>query len=458
MDWVNILVTVLILILMIGILISTHELGHLLVAKAFKVYCFEYSIGFGPKLFSFRKKGGETDISLRALPLGGYVSMYGEGAEVPDGLEIPFSRSIEGVSVWKRVLIMLAGVMVNLFTAVLFTMIYATCIPNYVSAEAFDTGVTVNGGYASDESESTARGYSLRLEGGLGEFVIDESDERLYAPMRLTSLSPSDIDYPYLIDSSASLLRDEETLPVVAAFSYSTVNGNNDFLNGLSFYSPLSGSFITATQKAMGVNYFPDPEAPIVFQDGDVITFNITKLPVSSYDASPSSDSYKNKENSSLTLHVHKTIDGLAYQESGDLKVTIYTKWLPFGRRLLNGCYYIANFFTMIGQAFAMIFTGNFGAVGSIVAAGSQISTLTYEIGVARTFFFYGGFLGLNLAIFNLLPFPGLDGYQILVALVEKVFHKKIPPKVKNAISLVGLGLLFAFSFIIIVRDILRLF
>ncbi len=460
MNWVNIVVTVLILVLMIGILISTHELGHLLVAKAFNVYCFEYSIGFGPKLFHFKRKGSETDISFRAFPLGGYVSMFSEDGEKPEGVDIPLSRSIEGISAWKRILVMLAGVMVNLFTAVLFAMIYATCIPNYVQAEAFDTGVAANGQIALTQDEATARAYSLRLRGSLGEFVLDDSSYRLFSPTRLSSLTPSDIDYPYLVDSCASLERDGQITQVVATFSFSTVNGDNDFLTCLSFFEADTDAFLTPTQEKLLLKALPKTSTPIVLKEGDKISLSLSLLPVDSFDSSPSRDSFQNLQTKPLSLHTERKEDVLSLrtEHQDNLHISIYTKWLPFGTRLLNGCYYIANFFNMIGQAFVMIFTGNLGAVGSIVAAGAQISTLTAEIGVARTFFFYGGFLSLNLAIFNLLPFPGLDGYQILVAVVEKVFHKKIPPKVKAIISYVGLGVLFLFSFFIIVRDILRLF
>ena len=61
---------------MLGVLITIHELGHFIAAKIFRVYVFEFAIGFGPKIF--RKKKGETYYSLRALPLGGYVAMLGE--------------------------------------------------------------------------------------------------------------------------------------------------------------------------------------------------------------------------------------------------------------------------------------------------------------------------------------------------------------------------------------------
>lgn len=456
MDWLNIFVTVLLLLLMIGILISTHELGHLLVAKAFKVYCFEYSIGFGPRLFHIKKKGWETDISFRALPLGGYVSMYGEGVDVPTGLVIPESRSLQAIRPWKRILVMLAGIMVNLFTAVLFAFIYATCIPSYVSAQSFDTGIGANGEAISAPSDPSARAYSLRLKGNSGDFVFSEETLRLYAPLRATELPPSDVDYPYVIDAKSTLTRGDLSQPIVTVFSFQTVNGNNDFLANLSFYTPKEGAFLTPLQEKMGLSALPDPTGKVALQDGDRIALSLSLLPVNGNDASPDAASFQKQQTESLSLEVKK--NALALSGEGSLLIGTHAKWLPFGERLLNGCYYISSFFGMIGQAFAMIFTGHFEAVGSIVAAGAQMSTLATEIGYARTFFFYGGFLSLNLAIFNLLPFPGLDGYQVLVTAVEKLFHREIPAKVKNAISMAGVLLLLLFSIFIIGRDIMRLF
>lgn len=457
MDWLNILVTIILLILMVGILISTHELGHLLVAKAFKVYCFEYSIGFGPRLFHIKKKGWETDISFRGLPLGGYVSMYGEGAELPEGLVIPESRSLQAIRPWKRILVMLAGIMVNLFTAVLFAFIYATCIPNYVSAESFDTGINAEGTSISAPEEASARAYSLRLKGTIGSLEIDEGESRLFAPLRATELNPTDVDYPYVLDSEALLTHADGTKEeAVLVFTFQNVKGDNDFLSNVKLFGQKEGVYITPTQKALHLTALPDKSEPLSLKEGDALSVTLHLLPVSGKDNSPNIDSYNSLKEQKLDL-VYRN-GALTASEASSLKIGVYERWLPFGKRLLNGCYYIASFFSMIGQAFAMIFTGNFGAVGSIVAAGAQMSSLATEIGYARTFFFYGGFLSLNLAIFNLLPFPGLDGYQVLVTLVEKVFHREIPAKIKNVISAVGLLLLLFFSIFIIGRDIMRLF
>ena len=62
------------------------------------------------------------------------------------------------------------------------------------------------------------------------------------------------------------------------------------------------------------------------------------------------------------------------------------------------------------------------------------------------------------LAIVNLFPFPGLDGWQILVIAVEGIFHKEIPAKVKTIISFIGLIVLFAFMAIILIKDVIGLF
>ena len=73
-------------------------------------------------------------------------------------------------------------------------------------------------------------------------------------------------------------------------------------------------------------------------------------------------------------------------------------------------------------------------------------------------FLFYWGFISVNLAIFNLLPFPGLDGWQLLVLIVESTTRKKIPDKVKNIVSLIGLGLLLLLMGALVVKDVARYF
>ena len=65
------LINIVVFILILGIVVLIHELGHFITAKSFGVYCSEFSIGMGPKIFS--RKKGETEYEIRALPIGGFV-------------------------------------------------------------------------------------------------------------------------------------------------------------------------------------------------------------------------------------------------------------------------------------------------------------------------------------------------------------------------------------------------
>ena len=95
--------------------------------------------------------------------------------------------------------------------------------------------------------------------------------------------------------------------------------------------------------------------------------------------------------------------------------------------------------------------------VGGIVAIYNQSSQIFMNYN-ASLFIYLWALISVNLAVFNLLPFPGLDGWQLLVLFVEKVFKKEIPQKVKSIISFVGMILLFTFMILIIVKDVIGLF
>lgn len=102
--------------LILGVIIIVHELGHLIAAKKFGVYCKEFSIGMGPKIW--QRKKGETALSVRALPIGGYVAMAGEDDEEDDEeLNIPYERTLNGIKPWKQIVVMSAGAFMNVILA-----------------------------------------------------------------------------------------------------------------------------------------------------------------------------------------------------------------------------------------------------------------------------------------------------------------------------------------------------
>lgn len=100
-------------LLILSLIVIIHEFGHLATAKYFGVYCEEFAIGMGPRII--KKQIGETIYSIRAFPLGGFVSMAGE--EGIDADHIPFERTIKGIAWWKQVIVMAAGAIMNIILA-----------------------------------------------------------------------------------------------------------------------------------------------------------------------------------------------------------------------------------------------------------------------------------------------------------------------------------------------------
>lgn len=114
--------TILAAILAIGFLVLVHELGHFLVSRAVGIPVSEFSIGFGPKLFSVKPK--ETRYSLRLLFLGGYVRFYGD--ETGDEESADPSKHFNRFPVWKRALVSVAGVTANVIVALLLCVLVLT--------------------------------------------------------------------------------------------------------------------------------------------------------------------------------------------------------------------------------------------------------------------------------------------------------------------------------------------
>ena len=108
---------ILLALFVFGLLIMIHELGHFLVARAFRVGIHEFSIGMGPKLISKKSEQSGIEYSLRALPVGGYVSMVGEDEESdnPD--------AFTNKPVWQRILVVLAGPAMNIVLGFLLTLV-----------------------------------------------------------------------------------------------------------------------------------------------------------------------------------------------------------------------------------------------------------------------------------------------------------------------------------------------
>src|SRR3972149_6087581 len=113
------LVKIISFLVVIGVIIFIHELGHFLVAKYCGVGVEKFSLVFGPKIFGFRR--GETEYLISAVPFGGYVKMVGEAGAVEDEEDkdpAPPGKSFTNKSYWQKAAIICAGSFMNIMLAV----------------------------------------------------------------------------------------------------------------------------------------------------------------------------------------------------------------------------------------------------------------------------------------------------------------------------------------------------
>lgn len=439
MSWWEWLISIILFLVSLTVLIALHELGHLSMAKLFNVYCQEYSIGFGPALLKKKRKNGETYFSIRAIPFGGYVAMYGEETQLEEGIEVPPERSIEGIKKWKKIIVVSAGVVTNAVLAltlifisdVAFPIIRTTSFAKVSETSvAYDAGVRENDKLqiyypkyqeVNDNGETKVKPFATPK--GEGFFVVDPNvtyNDHHYV-----------LTYYPVTTKHDNVLSDCLTLYVAAD------------KEAVAASEELSNLFLDWTKEDNAPEYYPNFNEKFIYKNEE-IPVNIRFK----YSVSEEETAIKN-----VNLKL-VTVEGKVQDFGVSLKLE--NIWLPFSQRL-------SNTFTDFGEASIVVFKG----IGSLFTGGIKnmsgivgifnLSAQLYGNYAFATYLYFWGLISINLAIFNLLPFPGLDGWQILVTSIEGISKKKIPDKVKTIVSFVGLALLFALMLVIVVMDILRM-
>ena len=459
------IVSIILFIVSFGALICIHEAGHLSMAKLFKVYCKEYSIGFGPKIFSRKKEGKETRFSIRAIPLGGYVAMYGEGGEEdPELKDIPKERSLEGIKKWKKAIILSAGVILNAVLA--FVLIF-------VSDVAFPTKAYTSKAHV--EKNSIVAKANIKDDDRLN-FVYPSSYEKVNKDGTKTYLSFTyeftDKDKIlhsgsfYIVDSEVTLSNakvDYSSKRFVAGYIFSGNKNEPLFSDGLMLFkaiekddlktalkydTDLKKDFISWSKQSGAPEYYPNFEEE-VFTPADKSKFTL----VLSFTSGKKTKSISPEITANLTKKGTKSV--LSYTNIG-LSFQIESFYAPFGERLKETFVDYGRAAGAVFKGIGVLFTGGIRNMSGIVGIFSM-STSLYTQHTFATYLFFWGLISVNLAIFNLLPFPGLDGWQLLVTAIEGITHKKLPNKFKTIMSIIGLALLFALMIAIVVLDILRI-
>jgi regulator of sigma E protease len=342
------IITVITFLLIMGVLIVAHELGHFLTALAFGVKVEEFGLGYPPRIYGIKRGGIIYSINL--LPLGGFTKMAGE--EDPD---IPGSLASKPAR--ARLIVLSAGALMNAILP-LFLFTAALMVPHHIF-----TGQVVIKEVATDSPAAVAGiAPGEKVVSINGNVINNLGDMQRYIQTNLGKAT------------DIALLKADNSTYVV------TVTPR---------WKPPAG------QGAVGIMLeFTDPQ--IVAES----------LPV--WDAVPH-----------------------AFAEYGQTIIL-----------LING----------IGTMIV-------GATPVAVAGPVAVAQLTGEVAQAglSPLLEFAAFLSLNLAIFNLLPIPALDGGRILFVLIELVRGKRISPKTEGLVHTIGFILLMALIVFVTFTDVLRI-
>ena len=450
------IVSIILFVISFAVLICIHEAGHLSMAKLFKVYCKEYSIGFGPAIYSKKKEGHETKFSIRAVPFGGYVSMYGEGMEDdPDFKDIPKERSLEGIKKWKKAIILSAGVILNAVLAFILIFISNFAFPTIAytrKAEVTENSLISNLGVKEDDRMQFLYPSSLEDEEGkvsAFSYYYTDSEKVIHT------------DSFFIVDDNVWVNGE----PYVLTYIFTGNKRNPVFTEGISLYKGIKYSeldnklpddeyglkdvFKSWTEEN-SPEYFPNfAENTLVFEKDDSFFIDLT-FKDSNGDIKSLQDvriDVQVTKKSKKTINTFDNI-GLSFKKE-KVKTSVGQKF--------KGTF--QDYGSAAGAVFkglGVLFTGGIKNMSGVVGIFSASATL-YANYTFATYLYFWGLISVNLAIFNLLPFPGLDGWQLLVTAIEGITRKKVPMKAKSIMSLIGLALLFVLMGFIIVFDILRI-
>ncbi|MBY0372789.1 MAG: RIP metalloprotease RseP, partial [Bryobacteraceae bacterium] len=180
------------LLVLIGVMIVVHELGHYWAARYFDVKVEAFSFGFGPRLFGWRR--GETDWRVSAIPFGGYVKMYGEqpGEINSDPNATSDPRAFQSKPRWQRVIIAFAGPFMNILLAVVF--VAGLYMFHFERDRAFEEPAKI--GYVAPDSPAG----KLGIAAGDQIVRIDDISYPNWEQVFLRTVAAPDREIPIVVD------------------------------------------------------------------------------------------------------------------------------------------------------------------------------------------------------------------------------------------------------------------
>lgn len=431
------------ILLSLSFLVAVHEMGHLLAAKYFGMRVEQFSIGFPPKIWSFKK--GETEYAISAIPLGGYVKISGmidESMDTEAMKQEPQPWEFRSKPAWQRMIVMLGGIIVNVVVGILIFVLLTFIVGDqYIPLKE----VNDNGGiYAMEEAEK------IGLKTGDQIIKVNgESFKDFQQIMKPDALLSSNAYYTVLRDSK------EITVPIppnmIELFSSKEASA--------SFVAPRFPAIVGEISKesiAEKVGLKLDDEfvqingTPVTYQD------EVSKV-------------VKSERRDSISFQVKRAGEVISFKAffKNDSIIGFRPKdWdksrlasvnYGLGEALKVGTGRAFNVIFVQLKAFKKIFKGEL----------SLRKSISSPIGIARAyggtwdwyrFWSITGFLSMVLAFMNLLPIPALDGGHVVFLTYEMISRRKPSDKFLENAQKIGMALLLVLMVFAFGNDIVKIF
>jgi regulator of sigma E protease len=439
-------------LVVLGVLVAFHELGHFLAARWVGVKVLKFSLGFGPKLFG--RKMGETEYLLSAIPLGGYVKLFGED-ETEATTQEDRARSFAHQRLWGKVLIVAAGPGFNFILAYfIFAGWLATGTPLFVPTfqdltpdiEAMAPGSPADtAGIQIGDRVSRVNGRDISTRTELFDAVAKSNGQALTIEIKrgeqvkTLTVTPTTVPGPHAsAQEPGYYLGVEETPPLVTSVMQSSPAAKAGLQAGDHVVNIEGQTIHTWSQMTGIVKENPNRQLQVeVLREGHRVSLTVT----------PSAEKAMVNGQSVEVGKIGISGPGRSIMRSSTPLLSLYDGLgATWGWTELTA---IGLYKMVVGD----ISSKNIGGPLTI----AKISGEAAEQGASSVIFLIA-ILSINLGVLNLLPIPILDGGHLLFFLIEGILRKPLGERQRELAQQAGLVLLVGVMIFAFWNDLERIF
>lgn len=439
---------ILIGVLLFELIIFIHEFGHFITAKKSGIKVNEFSLGMGPKIFSFGK--GETKYSLRIFPIGGFCAMEGEDEESPE------PRAFNNAKVWKRMIIIIAGAVMNIILGFVLMFVVVVQQDSYSSTEVQSfpaTSFSSCTGLQSGDVIKEINGYGISTSMDFNYPIstaelktVDGSTLEIYKEDCGNNLYNMAVS---LVQDKNNKLSDEQVSKVNELLSKST----NEIVKAKSKEDAYSvyENYYKEINNACGIK-----------------NYKVEKIVEKETRKRYTADILVERNGEEKLL---KNVQFFTYttKDNSDPQVSIdfYVKPIEktFGSVISQTFKQTISTCKMIYASLGGLLTGKFGLkdMSGPIGIASAVTTVASEslssgfMSAVNSIIYVMMIITVNLGLFNMLPFPALDGGRFVFLIIEAIRGKSVPRKVEAIVNGIGMGLLILLMILITANDIFKL-